>query len=322
MSITLEPESTTVLNTSTDNASTRLRENFIACRLSFNFLGISKTLTADQKRLAASSFDADGESISAGKKLIDTKHDSWKSLTAIRSQATKFWKENSLPYPEMGIRLIKQDHIERFDSAFADFREQLEAGVRMLDAQFAEIKEAAQVRLGSLFDPADYPSSLVDEFGMEWNFPEINPPSYLQRLNPEVYAEQARRVSQRFDEAIEMAESAFIEELDKLVNHLAERLAGNDDGKPKIFRDSAVTNMGEFFTRFRDLNIRSNDQLDDLVERCESLMNGVQPQSLRDNEGLRRSLSTKLSSVQSSLDQLLVDRPRRNILRPNRRQED
>ena len=320
MSITLEPESTTMLNT--DNASMRLRENFIACRLSFNFLGISKTLTADQKRLAASSFDADGESISAGKKLIDTKHDSWKSLTAIRSQATKFWKENSLPYPEMGIRLIKQDHIERFDSAFADFHEQLEAGVRMLDEQFAEIKEAAQVRLGSLFDPADYPSSLVDEFGMEWNFPEVNPPSYLQRLNPEVYAEQARRVSQRFDEAIEMAESAFIEELDKLVNHLAERLAGNENRKPKIFRDSAVTNMGEFFTRFRDLNIRSNDQLDDLVERCESLMSGVQPQSLRDNEGLRRSLSTKLSSVQSSLDQLLVDRPRRNILRPNRQQED
>ena len=47
-------------------------------------------------------------------------------------------------------------------------------------------------------------------------------------------------------------------------------------------------------------------------------MQGVQPQSLRDNDSLRRSLSTKLSAVQSSLDQLVVDRPRRNILRPNR----
>jgi len=174
------------------------------------------------------------------------------------------------------------------------------------DEQFGEIKEAARVRLGSLFDLADYPSSLVDEFGIEWDFPEVNPPSYLLRLNPEVYAEQARRVSQRFDEAIELAESAFIEELDKLVNHLAERLAGDDDGKPKIFRDSAVTNMSEFFARFRDLNIRSNDQLDDLVERCEG------------NDRLRRSLSTKLSSVQSSLDQLIVDRPRRKIIRPRR----
>ena len=318
MATILEPESTTALNSSTSNASTRLRENFIACRLKFNFLGVSKTLTADQKRLAAQSFDADGESNSAGKKLINTKHDAWKALTSVRSQATKFWKENSLPYPDSGIRLIKQDYIERFDATFADYREQLEAGVRMLDEQFAEIKEAARLRLGSLFDLADYPNSLIDEFGIEWDFPEVNPPSYLQRLNPEVYADQARRVSQRFDQAIEMAESAFIEELDKLVNHLAERLAGDDDGKPKIFRDSAVTNMSEFFTRFRDLNIRSNDQLDDLVERCEGLMRGFQPQSLRDNDGLRRSLSTKLSSVQSSLDQLIVNRPRRNIIRPPR----
>jgi hypothetical protein len=88
-------------------------------------------------------------------------------------------------------------------------------------------------------------------------------------------------------------------------------------GKPKIFRDSAVTNMSEFFTKFRELNIRSNGQLDDLIQRCESLMQGVPPQSLRDNDSLRRSLSTNLSAVQSSLDQLVVDRPRRRILRPN-----
>ena len=175
--------------------------------------------------------------------------------------------------------------------------------------------------MGSLFDLSDYPSSLEDEFGIEWDFPSVDPPDYLRRLNPEVYAEQSRRVSQRFDEAIELAESAFIEELDKLVNHLAARLAGDEDGKPKIFRDSAITNMGDFFQRFRELNVRSNGELDELVERCEGLMSGVQPQALRDNDGLRRSLSTQLSSVQSSLDQLVVDRPRRNIIRPRRPSE-
>ena len=149
-------------------------------------------------------------------------------------------------------------------------------------------------------------------------FPSVDPPDYLRRLTPDVYAEQARRVEQRFDEAVQLAESAFVEEFDRLVNHLAERLAGEEDGRPKIFRDSAVANMSEFFSRFRDLNIRSNSDLDELVDRCEGLMSGVQPQALRDNDGLRRSLSTNLASVQSSLDQLIVDRPRRNIIRPNR----
>ena len=320
MATILEPESESSLDLSagTRTASSRLRENFSACRLQFKFLGISKALSSDQKSQAAESFGAEAASISAGKRLIDVKHDAWKALTSIKSQATKYWKENSLPYPETGLRLIRQDRIEDFNSAFEDFREQLEAGVRMFDEQFAQIKEAARVRLGSLFDLTDYPSSLEDEFQINWDFPSVDPPDYLRRLNPEVYAEQSRRVSQRFDEAVGLAESAFVEELDRLVNHLASRLAGDEDGKPMIFRDSAVNNMTEFFSRFRELNIRSNDQLDELVVRCESLMQGVQPQSLRDNDSLRRSLSTNLSAVQSSLDQLVIDRPRRNIIRPNR----
>ena len=320
MATVLEPESESSLNVGvgTQTASARLRENFSACRLQFKWLGTSKALSADQKSQAADSFGADVESISAGKRLIDVKHDAWKGLTSIKSQATKYWKENSLPYPETGIRLIRQDRIEDFDATFEDYRAQLEAGVRMFDEQFAEIKEAARIRLGSLFDATDYPSSLENEFRIDWCFPSVNPPDWMKRLNPEVYAEQARRVAQRFDEAVQLAESAFIEELDKLVNHLAERLGGDDGGRPRIFRDSAVTNMGDFLTRFRELNIRSNEQLDELVGRCESLMRGVQPQSLRDNDGLRRSLSTNLASVQSSLDQLIVDSPRRRILRPNR----
>ena len=320
MATILEPESETSLDasTSTQTASMRLRENFSACRLQFKWLGTSKTLSSDQKSQAAESFGADAASISAGKKLIDTKHDAYKALTSLKSQATRFWKENSLPYPESGIRLIKQDRIEDFNSTFGDFREQLESGVRMFDERFSEIKDAARIRLGSLFDLSDYPSALENEFQIQWDFPAVDPPDYLRRLNPEVYAEQSRRVSQRFDEAVELAESAFVEELDRLVNHLANRLAGDEDGKPMIFRDSAINNVTEFFSRFRELNIRSNDQLDELVTRCEGLMQGVQPQSLRDNDSLRRSLSTNLSAIQSSLDQLVVDSPRRNILRPNR----
>ncbi len=86
-------------------------------------------------------------------------------------------------------------------------------------------------------------------------------------------------------------------------------------GKQKVFRDTAVTNLTEFFERFRSLNVRSNDQLDELVQRAQRVMNGVEPQQLRDNAPLRQRLASQLSSVQSALDGLMVDRPRRNILR-------
>ena len=119
----------------------------------------------------------------------------------------------------------------------------------------------------------------------------------------------------RFDEAVRLAEEAFTAELAKLLSHLTERLSGNEDGKPKIFRDSAVENLTEFFQRFRELNVRSSEQLDSLVADAQRVIRGVDPQDLRDNAGLRQHVATEMSRVQSVLDGMLVDRPRRNILR-------
>ena len=143
----------------------------------------------------------------------------------------------------------------------------------------------------------------------------MEPPEYLRQLSPQLYQQEATRVSARFDEAVQLAEQAFTEELSKLVSHLTERLSGADDGKPKIFRDSVVENLREFFDRFRHLNIRSDVQLDDLVGQAQRVIRGVEPQQLRDNQAVRQEVAAQLSSVQSVLDGLLVDRPRRNILR-------
>jgi hypothetical protein len=130
-----------------------------------------------------------------------------------------------------------------------------------------------------------------------------------------LYEEECRRVQNRFDEAVRLAEEAFTAELAKLVSHLTERLSGQDDGKPKIFRDSILENLTEFFSRFRQLNIRSSEQLDQLVADAQRVVRGVEPQALRDDQNLRQHVASELSRVQSVLDGLLVDRPRRNILR-------
>jgi hypothetical protein len=45
-------------------------------------------------------------------------------------------------------------------------------------------------------------------------------------------------------------------------------LTGLHDGQPKVFRDSAVENLREFFGRFRRLNIRSSPDLDELVQQA------------------------------------------------------
>ena len=295
--------------------SQRVRTTMAAIRLSLSWLGVRKTLPSEQKELAADSFGAEGAFLSAGKKLLDNKHPSFKAVTNVKGRIQSLWKAMSLPYPEPGLRLIRQDQIEVFNDQMDILQEELDEAVRQLDLHYAELKSAARQRLGTLYNPADYPESLRGMFQVSWDFPSVEPPDYLRQLNPEIYRQECERVAARFDEAVRLAEEAFTGELQQLVAHLTERLTGQTDGKPKVFRDSAINNLTEFFERFRQLNVRSNDDLDGLVEQCQGIVRGVEPQSLRDNQGLRQQVATELGQVQNVLDELLVDRPRRNILR-------
>jgi hypothetical protein len=299
----------------TVSPSDRLRTSMAAARVSFTWLGVRKSLSSSQKDQAANHFGAESKFLSAGKKLIDTSHPAFKAVTNVRSQTIAYWKEVSLPFPEPGIRLIRLDAIEEFNQKMALYQVQLEDAVRTLDQHYEELRNAARDRLGELFDPADYPATLVGMFAIEHDFPSVEPPQYLQHFSPEMYRQECQRVQSRFDEAVQLAEQAFMEELSRLMEHLTERLSGQDDGKPKVFRDSAIANLTEFFERFRSLNVRSNEQLDELVLSAQRIVQGIEPQQLRDNQWLRQSITTRMTAVQAGLDQLLVDRPRRNIQR-------
>ncbi len=301
-------------------AAERLRSLMAAVRLSFVWFGVKKTLTQEQKSQAADAFGAEGDYLSAAKKLLDTSHPAFKAVSSAKSRIVAYWRGISLPYPEPGIRLIRQDDVPTFTVQLTTLQAELAEVVERLSEQYQELKAAARARLGRLFNAADYPASLVGLFEAHYDFPSVEPPDYLRKLSPQLYAQEAARVAARFEEAVQLAEQAFIEELSRLVSHLTERLSGTEDGKPKVFRDSALENVQEFFQRFRHLNVRSSQQLDELVVDAQRIVRGIQPQQLRDSVSLRQQVTTQLSGVQSVLDGLLVDRPRRSILRRSRQE--
>ncbi len=297
------------------NATNRLRTTMAAVKLAFTWLGVRKTLAPEQRTTAARAFHADRELLSASKLILDTKNPAYRVVAAVRSEASGYWRTVTLPFPESGIRLLPQNSLGLFANTMAGYREKLQEAARELSAQYDTIKQEAQRRLGTLFNASDYPQTLDGLFDLEVSYPPIDPPAYLMALNPEVYQQEQARVRERFESAVELAEQAFAAELQRLVAHLAERLTGLHDGQPKVFRDSAVENLREFFDRFRQLNIRSNPELDALVEQAHQTITGIEPQQLRDSVRLRQMVANDFEQIQASVGEMLVDRPRRNILR-------
>lgn len=310
--------STLLENTLNIDASTHgdeLRSTMAAVRVSLKWFGTRKSVSNTQKTEAARPFNAEGKFLSVGKKLIDTTHPAWKTVTGVRGTLLGYWRDRSLPFPEDGIRLIKRQEIDTFSETMRVYQNDLDEATWRLNEHYDELKSSARQRLGRLYQESDYPPTLIGMFEVAWDYPNVEPPNYLMDYNPRLFREESQRVRSRFTEAVQLAEEAFTSELSKLVTHLVEKLSGDIDGKPKIFRDTAVTNLADFFERFRRLSIGSNEELEQVVHQARMIVGGIPAQELRDSATLRQQINHQLTDVQSTLDRLMIDRPRRNLIR-------
>jgi hypothetical protein len=284
-------------------------------RVHFTWWGVRRTLTARQKEEVGDTYGADARLLSAGKKIIDVRHEAFRRLTSLRTRIVSYWRGLTLPYVEAGVRLIRQADVEPFARTLEGFRDELARAEADLNEVYEEIKADARRRLGRLYDPADYPPEVCGLFAVEWDFPAVEPPGYLMRLSPDVYRQEQERVARRFEEAVRLAEQAFATEFARLLSHLTERLNPTEDGQRRVFRDSAVGNLTEFFQRFAQLNVRSNPELDALVEEARRLVQGVEPQQLRDSDSLRQHVAVEMARVRERVEGLLTDVPRRRLVR-------
>ena len=290
-----------------------IRCNSAAVRVKFTWIATSSAFSAEHKRETAQNFDANESSVSGRKKILDTKHPAIKALTEIRGRIRAYWIGATLPYPEPGIRLIRRADIERFDATMQELRAELDVATANLRSVYAELRDKARNDLGRLWDERDYPDDVT--VSVEWDFPSTEPPEYLKQLNPSIYESECQRAAARFDEAIRLSEEAFAAELAKMLAHLAERLGDGSDGK-KVFRDSAVNNLHDFFDRFTRLSVRSSEQLDALVSQARSLINpDVSADSLRETSPQGRAeIAQQLSAVSTALEENIVTAPRRSLV--------
>lgn len=159
-----------------ERAAARLRAAMTAVRVSMSWLGVRKSLSPAQKSQAAESFGAEREFLSAGKKLLDTSHPTFKAATGVRNRIVAYWKGITLPYPEPGLRLIRQDDVTAFHAQMTSHRQALAEVVLELEANYGELKVAARRRLGSLFNASDYPATLAGLFEVSWDYPAVEPP--------------------------------------------------------------------------------------------------------------------------------------------------
>lgn len=292
----------------------RLHQEAVGVKLERSQFGVSRKVSSEQKQQIANLFGADSGRLSAGKKVLNKQNEAYKRVTNLLGQARDLWLNSTLPYPEEGVRLIRRNAVEQFSAGMEVIRTELQAAAQELQEVYHSVLiPEARERLGLLFNASDYPLEIADEFDVVVSYPNIEPDERLRQISATLYEGERQRMQARFEESIALAEQAFAGELAKVAENLIERLTPGPDGKQKVFRDSAIENVNELLSRFKALDIGSNQGLTDLMEQAERAVQGIDLKNLRKDVNAQRSVKEVMERLSGQLGNLLVDRPKRKI---------
>lgn len=251
--------------------------------------------------------DADPSLIRATKYLVD--RSCLKPVEEVRHQARTFLYNKTLPFPVPGVLFIPKSLLGEVDETFQGYQKVFENKVTEFAENYDLFMNTAKLRLNGLFNPNDYPADIRAKFSFAWRFLVIDAPGKSGVLTPEIYNREKESFQRTIKEFQELAMTTLRVRFAEMVDHMVDRLSG----EKKVFRDSMINNIRDFLNDFEKLNISNDAALGEQVERCRSILSGVDPSTLRSDQGFRKEIAKNIASVQGALDGMMIERPKRKI---------
>ena len=292
-----------------------LREATVGVRFRRFVFGVERKLNEQQRNVMAAAFDAADRSVKGRKVLLDTKRKEYRSVVGRVLAAMGYWREVTVPFEDVGVRLIKRDKIEEFEKRLAVIQKELDSALVDLDAVYADAREQAKASLGNLFDEQDYPDSLKKFFGFSWDYPSIEPAAALKKIAPAIYEAQQKVIAAKFATAVVDAEAMLAAEMHKMLSGWIDRLTPGVDGKKKVIRKDALEGFKEVLARVKEMAPAGGSSvLAQAVKQAEQLAAGIDIGKLK-NDGIAQSaLKEQIEAIGKSIEVLAVDAEERAIL--------
>ncbi len=219
-----------------------------------------------------------------------------------------------LPF-DVGIYLLPNKLIPQVVTSLRAFKAKRAIQVEAFITAYESLRDDARVRLRSLYNSRDYPSADVvrSRFYCDWEFLSFGTPESLESISRDLFEEEKAKQVSKWQSASDEITAVMRQSLADLVSHLRERLAPTDDGKQKILRDTAITNVTDFLKTFDLRNVTNDSELATLADQCRSILSGRSADMFRESENLRRNVAADLAAIKTELDKLVSDKPSRKF---------
>lgn len=246
--------------------------------------------------------DADVSLLRVSKTLLESpeleqikKHD---------SNLRKWLGNMCLPFLDWpGVLVLPKGLVQTAQAKLLSHKIERDVLVDAFIESYPKVIEHAATQLGTLFNQSEYLSQaeVKEKFVFDWAYKSFGTPDSLKEIDPELYAEQVAQQQAQIEAATDEIKGVMRQGLLEMVEHLKDRLTPGADGKPRILRETAVTNLQEFLETFDLRNVTDDKALALEVQKARALLSGANANGLRNSDEWREKIRVGMESISHTL---------------------
>lgn len=220
-------------------------------------------------------------------------------ISQIDGQIRKLHRQQTLPWSDKGARILPSANFDNYMSKIRSLRRQREELVEAFRRTYPVYLNAAQKKLGALFNPDNYPSASEASEMFEFQINATPVPHEndfrIQLNSPTDLSNIQKDLSQQIKAAEQNAVVDLFQRIAEPLARMAERLS---DPEAK-FKNTLVTNIEEITNLIPSLNVTGNPRLNDLHNTIKSQLTHYTPDALRNSPADRSAAASKAQSILS-----------------------
>jgi hypothetical protein len=200
----------------------------------------------------------------------------------------------TMPWSDSGLRLLTTAMFFDYQREITAMEQEFERLVEQFITNYDKLVIQAQMKLGTLFNADDYPpvEMIRDKFKFSVKFapvPEVG--DWRVNVGQEAEAILKESYANYYQSNLESAYADVWERTHEALTRMSEKLSGD---KKQIFRDTLVSNVMDMVDLLEKFNVTGDTKMRAAKHKLESVMLGITPDALREDDHLRLDVKGKV----------------------------
>jgi hypothetical protein len=201
----------------------------------------------------------------------------------------------TLPWGDNGDRLLPAKQYMEYTAAMRIYKDEITRLTQSFINVYPTLVQDARMRLGSMYDAADYPdaSDIRDRFGVNVSF---QPVPDAKDFRVDVNNDALEEIRASINATVIERQAGAIKECWMRLYEVVSKLEATMVKDKPIFRDSLIENVADLIAMLPKLNITNDKELNEICRDIQAALI-VEPDSLRHSASSRESLALKASTI-------------------------